>query len=318
MGEKGEIPTNKFRFSLSALAFCNWSEVQKVRREMLRAHTFPRAFSTRYKELNTVITSNEKILIDYLATYGDQGVHIKDMILHTCGNIFLDYFCSINFDYEHKGFRDMISQFDKVFYEVNQGYAADFMPFLMPLHYNNMARMADWSGKIRQFVESSIIKNRLTSWQGVVPEVDYVDCLVNYVNSNNEPKITWDMALFALEDIIGGHSAVGNFLIKVLGYLVTKPHVQRAAQIEIDRLKLKGEIVGLEHRGSMPYVEAIILEAIRTISSPIVPHVANQDSSIAGKCLSLLSIIANYLFFVCFLRLDFECLTHFLHLQVTE
>uniref|UniRef100_A0A182SAB4 Cytochrome P450 n=1 Tax=Anopheles maculatus TaxID=74869 RepID=A0A182SAB4_9DIPT len=32
----------------------------------------------------------------------------------------------------------------------------------------------------------------------------------------------------------------------------------------------------------MPYTEATIMEALRLIASPIVPHVANQDSQIGG------------------------------------
>jgi len=177
----------------------------------------------------------------------------------------------------------MIDNFDKVFYEVNQGYAADFMPFLMPLHQRNMTRMANWSHEIRKFMEKNIIGDRLASWRSVIPEEDYVDCLINHVKTDGEPKLTWDMAMFALEDIVGGHSAVGNLLVKILGYLVTRPHVQKIAQMEIDGIEVPGKFVGLENRGNMPYTEAIILEAIRLIASPIVPHVANQDSSIAGK-----------------------------------
>lgn len=86
-----------------------------------------------------------------------------------------------------------------------------------------------------------------------------------------------------MEDIIGGHTAIGNLLVKVLGFLATRPDVQKLAQKEIDSLGIGGIFVGLESRRSLPYVEAIILETIRIIASPIVPHVANQDSSIAGK-----------------------------------
>lgn len=224
-----------------------------------------------------------ELLIDQLVSISGVNLHAKPLIMHTCANVFLKYFCSRNFPFGHGPFRTMIENFDKVFYEVNQGYAADFMPFLMPLHQRNMTKMASWSHEIRKFVEENIVKDRLTSWKSVIPEKDYVDCLINHIKTGAEPKITWDTALFALEDIIGGHSAVGNLLIKILGYLVTRPHVQKTAQKEIDGVEISSRFVGLENRGSMPYTEAIILEAIRLIASPIVPHVANQDSSIAGE-----------------------------------
>ncbi|XP_024877638.1 cytochrome P450 307a1-like [Temnothorax curvispinosus] len=266
----------------NSLAFCNWSDVQKTRREMLRGHTFPRAFTTRYNQLNGIIGGEVDWLINHLTGISGISLHAKPLIMHTCANIFIKYFCSRRFGLGHGPFREMIENFDKVFYEVNQGYAADFMPFLMPLHQRNMTRMANWSHEIRMFVEENIIGDRLASWRSVIPEEDYVDCLINHIKTDGEPKMTWDMALFALEDIVGGHSAVGNLLVKILGYLVTRPHVQKVAQMEIDGIEIPGKFVGLENRGNMPYTEAIILEAIRLIASPIVPHVANQDSSIAG------------------------------------
>lgn len=139
-------------------------------------------------------------------------------------------------------------------------------------------------------MEKNIIGDRLTSWRSVIPEEDYVDCLINHIKTDAEPTMTWDMAIFALEDIVGGHSAVGNLLVKILAYLATRPHVQKIAQMEIDGIETTGNFVGLENRGSMPYTEAIILEAIRLIASPIVPHVANQDSSIAGESIFSLTI----------------------------
>jgi len=143
--------------------------------------------------------------------------------------------------------------------------------------------MATWTHKIREFMEKNVIEDRATSWKSVIPEVDYIDCLINHIKTDAEPKMTWDMIMFALEDIVGGHSAVGNFLVKILGFLATRPHIQKTAQMEIDGIETTSKFIGLENRGNMPYTEAIILEGIRLIASPIVPHVANQDSSIAGE-----------------------------------
>lgn len=259
---------------------------------MLRAHTFPRAFTTRYNQLNGIIGSEMDILVNHLAGTSGNALHAKPLILHMCANVFIKYFCSRRFGLEYAPFREMIKNFDKVFYEVNQGYAADFMPFLMPLHSRNMSRMANWTHEVRKFMETDIIGSRLTGWKSVIPEEDYVDCLINHVKTGAEPKMNWDVAMFALEDIIGGHSAVGNLLVKILGYLVTRPQVQKTAQEEIDRVEISGRFVGLENRGNMPYTEAIILEAIRLIASPIVPHVANQDSSIAGECIFLVLVFS--------------------------
>lgn len=218
---------------------------------MLRAHTFPRAFSTRYNQLNGIIGNEMNALINYLDATPGVKTHAKPLILHSCANIFMIYLCSKSFPLNHGGFRHMVLNFDKVFYEVNQGYAADFLPFLMPLHHWNMARISQWSHEIRKFIIDNIINERVESWTGVVPEKDYLDCLVNHVKTDTEPRMSWNATLFVMEDILGGHSAIGNLLVKVLGFLATRPDVQKTAQEEIDAAGITGNYVGLENRGSI-------------------------------------------------------------------
>jgi cytochrome P450 family 307 subfamily A len=95
-------------------------------------------------------------------------------------------------------------------------------------------------------------------------------------------------ALFALEDIIGGHSAAANFLVKVLGFIAQSPAIQKNIQAEVDNLlnerSEKSILIG--DRNKLIYTEATIMESLRMISSPIVPHVASQDSSVDGKWVS--------------------------------
>lgn len=92
-------------------------------------------------------------------------------------------------------------------------------------------------------------------------------------------------ALFALEDIIGGHSAVANFVCKTLAFVAQNKDVQKNIQTEVDNLlnerSEKSVLIG--DRNKLIYTEATIMESLRIISSPIVPHVAAQDSSIDGE-----------------------------------
>uniref|UniRef100_A0A0C9RAF9 Spo_1 protein n=1 Tax=Fopius arisanus TaxID=64838 RepID=A0A0C9RAF9_9HYME len=268
----------------NSLAFSDWSELQKTRREMLRAHTFPRSFTKRYNELNCFIAKEIEQLLSHIESSASTNVKvaIKPPILKACANIFTNYFCSRRFGDDDGEFQSLIDAFDNIFWEVNQGYAADFMPFLLPLHTRKFQKATAWAATIRRFVDKRLIGDRRSSWTEDTPEEDYVDCLINHVQSNAEPNMSWETAVFALEDIIGGHAAIGNFLVKVLGYLAPRRHVQEEAQKEIDGIEGLGKIVGLEYRRSMPYTEAILLESIRLIASPIVPHVANRDSSVAG------------------------------------
>lgn len=249
---------------------------------MLRAYTFPRAASNKYMSLENII---DEEVSAFLSNIGDGVTESKPLVLQHCANIFLKHFCSKTFDCNDQSFRRMVENFDDIFWEVNQGYAADFLPFLLPLHHKNLTKMHDLTHQIREFVLEKIIGNRYETFNNEEP-ADYVESLIQYVKNQEASELTWDTALFALEDIIGGHSAVGNFLIKLLGFLVNEPEVQRKMQEEIDAVaKTEDGIknIKISDRAELPYTEGAIFEAIRLIASPIVPRVANQDSSINGK-----------------------------------
>lgn len=266
-----------------ALAFCDWSETQKARRDMLVPHTFPRNFSNRFDMLNSLV--NEEIHLTIGENRGCGEMEIKPVIMNICANVFSQYFASHRFALNDPKFKKLVQNFDLIFYEVNQGYAADFLPFLLPLHRSNLQRMDQLTEEIREIMLDTIINDRYDTWVEGNPENDYVDSLITYVKTKVGPDMEWETALFALEDIIGGHSAVGNFLVKVFGYIIQHPEVQLKIQAEVDHV-LEAEnkqTIDLSDRNKMCYTEAVIMEALRLIASPIVPHVANRDSQIAGK-----------------------------------
>ncbi|KAL1394756.1 hypothetical protein pipiens_011719, partial [Culex pipiens pipiens] len=266
----------------NSLAFCDWSETQKARRDMLIPHTFPRNFSGRFHELNNFV--NDEISAMLGDVRSSETIEIKPVVLNICANVFSQYFASHRFDVENPKFQKLVKNFDQIFYEVNQGYAADFLPFLLPLHHRNLKRMDQLAEEIREIMLETIINDRYNSWVEGNTENDYVDSLINHVKSKIGPEMEWETALFALEDIIGGHSAVGNFLVKTFGYIIQHGEVQQKIQAEVDRVLEEGgkQFVDLSDRNQMPYTEAVIMEALRLIASPIVPHVANQDSQIGG------------------------------------
>lgn len=283
------------------MAFCNWSDVQKMRREMLNQHAFPRNFSLRYQHLNEIIKNQMETMVGDIqrtATAADHmAIEIKPIIMETCANIFTQYYCTRGFASNDVEFQRMIKNYDSIFWEVNQGYAADFLPFLLPLHAKNMKRMENCTHEIRKFILDNIIEDRHDNWNECNDQpCDYVDSLIDHVQRDLEPKMEWDTALFALEDILGGHSATGNFLVKIFGFIGQLPEVQRRIQAEIDVTlanKQSGDchMIELTDRNQMPYTEAVVMEALRLIASPIVPHVASQDSTIGGYLIEKDSLI---------------------------
>ncbi|KAG5875208.1 hypothetical protein JTB14_016986 [Gonioctena quinquepunctata] len=264
----------------NSLAFCDWSDTQKAKRRILKVHTFPRVFTEKFHTLENLICDANQSLISQIES--GSSTDLKQLILLNTANIFFRHFCSRGFNLKDPKFVEVVENFDEVFYEVNQGHAADFLPFLMPLHRKNMQRMNRLTQKIRDFVEDVIIENRFEEFNFQSEPNDYVESLIHYVKSGQSPDLSWDSALFSLEDIIGGHSAVANFLVKLFAFLVKEEEVQKKIQQEIDEVVGRDRLITLDDKNSMPFTQATIYEAVRLIASPIVPRVANQDSSIGG------------------------------------
>lgn len=254
---------------------------------MLIPHTFPRKFSMSFNRFND-------ITMEYLVQMSSdvqrcmeqhQSVSIKPLIQEACANIFTQYFTTRSFDKSDTKFQQLIKNFEKIFWEVNQGYAADFLPFLLPLHRNKMKKMERWSHEIRNFIVENIITDRFETWNVGDEPNDYIDSLIDHVKQDLQPRIDWEQALFALEDIIGGHAAVAHFVVKALAYVTLHKDVQANIQAEVDGLlsERSEKSVLITDRNKLIYTEAFIMETLRNISSPIVPHVARQDSSIDGE-----------------------------------
>lgn len=282
-----------FPFVSAALAFCDWSQLQKTRRELLRAHTFPNATSNMYDRLDKCLKTELAELTDTIGALPDTGcVDLKNLLLHSCANTFMSYFCSTRFSSTYDRFREFVRNFDDVFYEVNQGSAGDFLPSLTPFYRWHFKKIRTWSSKIRNFMETEIFNKRKAAWVPGTKPVDFVDNLLEAVTQpDRDDGFDLDIGLFSLEDIIGGHSAITNFIVKTLGFLVDRPDVQRRIQEEADAVVRASGYVGLADRSQMPYTEAVVFESLRLIASPIVPHLANRDTSVDGKSQRLQPLI---------------------------
>lgn len=168
-----------------------------------------------------------------------------------------------------------------------QGYAVDFLPWLAPAYHRHMGKLSDWALQIRTFILARIMdehrRTLIESEDGDEPREprDFTDALL--IQLQEDPHLTWQHIIFELEDFLGGHSAVGNLTMLSLAAVARHPEVAARIQQEVDAVTAGARTVTLADRPAMPYTEAAILEALRVASSPIVPHVATQDTSIGGK-----------------------------------
>lgn len=286
---------------LIALALCDWSELQEARRRVARTYCSPKYRSFNYGLLNTIVDNELDVLLAKLAVATDnaseRSVYVKPLLGMSTGNVFLQFMCSIRFTYDDGEFQSIVRTFDEIFWEINQGCALDFLPWLKPFYWARIQTLSSWSSSIRRFIMEKIVSKRISYARATAAAygrraeqddddddrkpADFTDALIMALR--NEPTLKMDHVLFELEDFLGGHSAVANLIMLTLSLVATRPHVAQAIRDEVIKVTGGQRRVCLYDKPNMPYTEATLFETLRMVSSPIVPHVATEKTSIAGE-----------------------------------
>lgn len=235
----------------------------------------------QYDHVNKVSCDEMVVLLKELQKEPlGQPCALKPIVLAACCNMFTQYMCSTSFDYRDEGFKQTVRYFDEIFWEINQGYAVDFLPWLQPIYSNHLKKLSTWASEIRQFILSRIIDEHRASLDIHSPPRDFTDALLMHLEE--DPNMSWQHIIFELEDFLGGHSAIGNLVMVTLATVVKHPEVIKRIQEEVDAVTGGTRNPNLFDKSAMPYTEATLWETLRTASSPIVPHVATVDSTIDG------------------------------------
>ncbi|XP_062125378.1 LOW QUALITY PROTEIN: cytochrome P450 307a1-like [Drosophila sulfurigaster albostrigata] len=267
----------------NSLALCNWSQLQKKRRNLARRHCSPRESTAYYTKMSTVGCHEIDELMAKLRhdIVPGKSIDIKPILHAACANMFSQYMCSKRHDYDDEEFKQFVHFFDEIFWEVNQGHPLDFLPWLLPFYGDHIRRLRYWSQAIRQFILERIVNERELNIDPDAPDNDFTDVLLKSLNEDK--NMSRNTIIFMLEDFLGGHSAVGNLVMLTLTYIAKDPTIAERIQREADQATHNGvRSIGLHDMDAMPYTMATIYEVLRYSSSPIVPHVATEDSVIAG------------------------------------
>lgn len=263
------------------MALCDWSVLQKTRRSIARAYCSPRFTSIQYATVDKVGSTELEVFMAEMQKFPvNTPVDIKPVVLGACANMFMQYMCSTSFPYDDTGFQKLVRHFDEIFWELNQGYAVDFMPWLLPLYSKHMNKLSQWAGEIRSFILARIVQDHIKTLDYSAPPRDFTDALL--IHLEEDPNMNWNHIIFELEDFIGGHSAIGNLVMMILAAVIQYPEVAKKIQEEVDDVTKGQRYVNLFDKAAMPYSEAVLWETLRKGSSPIVPHVATTDTEIEG------------------------------------
>jgi len=282
----------------NSLAFCDMSNLQTARRRLLGPHTFPAAGSQPWQRLDSCCREEFGYLTHAIGLRAKLGqVDLKPLLNTACANIFNAYFCSVaRRNYDDPILNEYCTDFDKLFWEVNNGRAMDVLPWLAPVMSSALAEVQRQTNSIRSYVLKEIVGPRQKS--RAAEKEDREDMLGAWLDRVEEDAqlpecdttIDMECALFALEDILGGHSAVSNIALRAMIDLGTRPATQAVVRRDVLEA-LNGSQFSLEDKSTLPRLTACFYETVRLACPPIVPHVANRDTSIAGYSVSAGSLI---------------------------
>lgn len=126
---------------------------------------------------------------------------------------------------------------------------------------------------------------------------DLIDLLlINVSETGAADTITMDEAEVIVDDLIGGHSALGNLMLWAFYFLAHEKEVQKKIKEEV-KFATRGntKMPELSDREQLKYVEATILEVLRMVASPMIPHAAVRDTLLSGMS----SKITFFKLFIC-------------------
>ena len=99
----------------SALAFCNNSEPQKKRRQILQKFTLPHFPSDLGSYLDQLCLDECQYLVEHIKQTNSEIIDLKPLVTKACANIFNRYFCSSERrSYNNEDFSTYCQNFDQV------------------------------------------------------------------------------------------------------------------------------------------------------------------------------------------------------------
>lgn len=191
----------------------------------------------------------------------------------------------------------MLNDLDTIFWDVNYGYAVDFLPFLLPFYSKFFKKNEANTKGVYDFIMNCIVQDRREKWtKNQNAPSDYVEAIIEHVEGDLDTKMPWEIAVTGIESMLGGAIAEGNLMTSIFALIAQSPESQLKIEQEIDfvlknKCNENCDVIDLSDRHLMPYTDAVLYEALRLISSPILPHVANRDSSIGGYFIEKGSVI---------------------------
>ncbi|NXC22446.1 CP1A5 protein, partial [Corythaeola cristata] len=170
------------------------------------------------------------------------------------------------------------------------GNPADFIPVLQYLPSRAMRLFKDFNKRFIHFLQKIVKEHYETYDKNNIRDITdslIEECMEKKVEGNSARQIPKEKIVNLVNDLFGaGFDTVTTGLSWSLMYLVTYPNIQKRIQEEIDQTIGQERRPRLSDRGTLPYMEAFILEMFRhcSILPFTIPHrqVTTRDTVLNG------------------------------------
>lgn len=116
------------------MALCDWSDIHKSRRSIAHAAVIPRFGTKTFQRLSDCVEGSiEKMLSEVNESFAKNGVGAileKERLVRLCAAIFVEFLLEKEVNVNDATFVDICHRYDFIFYDINQMYLCDFLPFL--------------------------------------------------------------------------------------------------------------------------------------------------------------------------------------------
>ncbi|CAL1377686.1 unnamed protein product [Linum trigynum] len=265
-------------------------------RKMRKVLTSEIICPARHKWLHDKRAEEADNLVFYVHNHSGPGksVNIRTATQHYCGNVIRKMMFSRRFFGEPTadgGPGPMeVEHVAAVFTALKYLYSfciSDYLPFLRGMNLDGQEKIVKDANKTIRNYQNPIIDERIRQWKsGERKEMeDLTDVLITLKDSDGKPLLNADeIKNQAAEIMIATVDNPSNAVEWAMAELINQPELLAKATEEIDRVVGKDRLVEESDIGSLNYVKACARESFRLhpMSPFNVPHVATQDTTVAG------------------------------------
>ncbi|CAG2239121.1 CYP2K [Mytilus edulis] len=272
----------------------NWKTLRRFTLQALRD------FGVGKKSLEEQIVEEVDVVADTLKTSNGEPIRVKPLLLSAATNIICSVMFGERFSYENSRFTELTGVLEEIF-RLNAPFAKEnFFPItrLFPSGRELIRRRSAAIEKVKRYLARTIKEHEETFDSNNIR--DFIDLYHKVSMDESEPEIFTEANIYKVivDLFLAGGETTGTSLDWSLLYMIRYPNIQRKCQAEIDKVVGTNRRVKLSDKGSLPFLEATLLE-IQRIGNTLtfsLPHVAKTDATLQGYLIPKDSIVIANLY----------------------